>query len=147
MDNIKAEYTFQDAQAKPDWAQFTRLGGDRVAILFEDLRTQISAISGLVEELHFSEQGQGWGPRYRVGDRVLLKVHIAPGNLDATVELEETLFINLLSSPKIAHKIKLWFRAASIREGIALLRVRLLTRADICSLAHLVVMISREHVG
>jgi hypothetical protein len=122
----------------------TRLGGDRVAILFEELRRRISTISGLVEELYFCGPAQGWGPRYRVGDRVLLKVHIVPGNLGATVELEEMLFINLLSSPKIASKIKMWFRTVSIREGIALLRVRLSSRADICSLANLVVRISRE---
>jgi hypothetical protein len=122
----------------------TRLGGDRVAILFEELRRRISTISGLVEELYFCGPAQGWGPRYRVGDRVLLKVHIVPGNLGATVELEEMLFINLLSSPKIASKIKMWFRTVSIREGIALLRVRLSSRADICSLANLVVRVSRE---
>ena len=144
MDNIKKEYTFRDAQAKPDWAQFTRLGGDRVAILFEELRTRISAISGLVEELYFSGPAQGWGPRYRVGDRVLLKVNIAPGNLGAMVEMEEMLFIKLLRSPKNAGKIKKWFRTVSIREGIALLSVRLSNRADICSLANLVVRISRE---
>jgi len=139
-------YTFRDAQAKPDWAQFTRLGGDRVAILFEELRTQISAISGLVEELYFCGPDQGWGPRYRLGDKVLLKVQIAPGYLAATVELEEMLFTNFLSSPKIARKIKMWFRTVSIREGIALLSVRLSTRPDICSLAHLVVIISRGQV-
>lgn len=139
-------YTFRDAQAKPDWAQFTRLGGDRVAILFEELRTRISAVSGLVEELCFYGPAQGWGPRYRVGDRVLLKIHIAPGNLGATVELEEMLFTNFLSSPKIGRKMKMWFRTVSIREGIALLSVRLSNRADICSLAHLVVRISRGQV-
>jgi hypothetical protein len=124
----------------------TRLGGDRVAILFEELRRRISTISGLVEELYFCGPAQGWGPRYRVGDRVLLKVHIVPGNLGVTVELEEMLFINLLSSPKIASKIKMWFRTVSIREGIALLSVRLSNRADICSLANLVVRVSREQV-
>jgi len=144
VDNIKGEYTFRDAKAKPDWAQFTRLGGDLVSIHFEELRTRISVVSGLVEELHFSGHVQGWGPRYRVGDRVLLKVQIAPGNLGATVELEETLFIKLLRSPKNAGKIKKWLRTVSIREGIALLSVRLSNRADICSLANLAIRVSRE---
>ena len=143
---MEREYTFRDAQAKPDWAQFTRLGGDRVAILFEELRTRIGAISGLVEELYFSGPAEGWGPRYRVGDRVLLKVHIAPGILGATVEMEEKHFIKLLRSRKNAGKIKKWFQAVSIREGIALLSVRLSNRADICSLANLVIRINREQV-
>jgi len=143
---MEKEYTFRDAHAKPEWARFTRLGGDHVAILFEELRTRISAISGLVEEMYFSGPAQGWGPRYRVGDKVLLKVNITPGNLGATIEMEEKVFTKLLRSPKNAGKIKKWFRTVSIREGIALLSVRLSNRADVCSLANLVIRINREQV-
>ncbi len=132
------------AGAKPDWAQLTRLGGDRVAILFEELRTRISRISGLIEELHFCGLAEGWLPRYRVGDRVLFKVQILPGNLSATIELDEWLARKLLNSPRVAGKVKLWLGTVSIREGIALLRVRLSSRADICSLRNFVILIDKE---
>ncbi|HLY59948.1 MAG TPA: hypothetical protein VKV95_04210 [Terriglobia bacterium] len=137
---------FRDVNAKPEWAQLTRLGGDRVAILFEDLRTRISGISGLVEELHFCGPEDGWLPRYRVGDQVLLTVEVLPGNLTASVELPESLAKRLLNSPTGAGRIKTWLRAVAIREGIALLRVRLSSRTDTCSLATLVLKIHQGQV-
>ena len=137
---------FRNANAKPDWAQFTRLGGDRVAILFEELRTSISRIPGLIEELHFYGSEEGWLPRYRVEDRVLLNAQILPGNLSALVELKERQLNKLLNSARVADKVKAWLGTASIREGIALLRVRLSSRADVCSLGNFLVRISREQV-
>lgn len=137
---------FRDAKVKPDWAQLTRLGGDRVAILFEDLRSRISRIDGLVEELHFCGEDAGWLPRYRVGDQVLLTVQVLPGNLSAILELEESLAKRLLNSPTEAVRIKTWLRAVAIREGIALLRVRLLSRTDACSLATLLLRIHKGQV-
>jgi hypothetical protein len=122
----------------------TRLGGDRVDILFEDLRKRISRISGLVEELHFYGLAQGWAPRYRVGERVLFRVEILPGFLGATIEMEGRLYEKLLNSAKMASKIKMWLRTVSIREGIALLRLRLSSRSDNCSLANLLVVLNRE---
>jgi hypothetical protein len=137
---------FRNAKAKPDWAQLTRLGGDRVAILFEELRTSISRIPGLIEELHFYGAEEGWLPRYRMDDRILLKVQILPGNLSAIIELDQQALNKLLNSAKVAGKVKAWLGTASIREGIALLRVRLSIRTDICSLGNFLVRISREQV-
>ena len=137
---------FRNPSAKPQWAQLTRLGGDRVAILFEDLRKRISGISGLVEELHFSGPEDGWLPRYRVGDRVLLTVQILPGSLTAQVELDESLARNLLNSPNEPGRIKAWLRPVAIREGIALLRARLTSRAHTRSLTKLLLKVHKGHV-
>ena len=141
-----AQNPFRDVKTKPEWAQLTRLGGDRVAILFEELRREISGIDGLVEELHFNGTQDGWLPRYRVGDQVLLRVQILPGNLTAILELEESLAKRLLNSPTEAGRIKTWLRAVAIREGIALLRVRLSSRTDASSLATLVLKIHQGQV-
>jgi hypothetical protein len=81
-----SEDTFRNPEKKPDWAQLTRLGGDRVAILFEDLRRRIGAIDGLVEDLHFANQQDGWAPRYSVGGVAIAEVRIAPGRLEAALE-------------------------------------------------------------
>jgi hypothetical protein len=137
---------FRNAAVRPDWAQLTRLGGDRVAILFEELRTSISGIDGLIEELHYFGPGEGWLPRYRVDDQIILKVLILPGNLSAMLEFNEPDFIKLLNSAKVAGKVKAWLGTASIREGIALLRVRLASRTDICSLGNFLIRVSREQV-
>jgi hypothetical protein len=144
--NSSTRNPFCDVGAKPQWAQLTRLGGDRVAILFEDLRTQISAIDGLVEELHFNGPEEGWLPRYRVSNQVLLRVEVRPGSLTAVVELEESLAKKLLNSPAGAGRIKTWFRAAAIREGIALLRVRLSSRAHTRSLTKLILQVYKGRV-
>jgi hypothetical protein len=137
---------FRNAAAKPQWAQLTRLGGDRVAILFEDLRKQISGINGLVEELHFNGPEEGWLPRYRVGDQVLLRVQVLPGCLTAMVELDEGLAKNLLNSPGEPGRIKAWLRPIAICEGIALLRARLSSRAHTRSLTKLLLKVHKGYV-
>ncbi|HEV2348798.1 MAG TPA: hypothetical protein VG028_03025 [Terriglobia bacterium] len=146
ISQIPRRNPYRDPAAKPEWAQLTRLGGDRVAILFEDLRARISGIDGLVEELHFYGEEAGWLPRYRVGDRVLLTVEILPGNLTAAAELEVSLAKKILNSPTRTSRIKTWLRPFAIREGIALLRVRLSSRAHTCSLARLILQIQKGRV-
>ncbi len=88
---------FCDPNVKPDWAQLTRLGGDRVAILFEELRRRIGAIDGLIEDLHFASQDEGWVPRYSLDGVTIAHAHIGPGSLEVTlclagkVEVEEKI--------------------------------------------------------
>ncbi len=137
---------FRKEDEKPTWAQFSRLGGDRVAIHFEELRTKIAVIPGLIEELHFFGPEEGWLPRYRVGDRVLFKIHILPGELGATIEMEELLFNKFLNSSKLAGNVRAWLGTATIREGIALLRMRLTNRSEIGSLGSFIIKLSREQV-
>lgn len=76
---------FRDPGAKPQWAELTRWAGDHASILFQDLRRRMSVIDGLQEALHFAGTEIGWVPRYRVGDVVLLDVHLSPGVLESTI--------------------------------------------------------------
>lgn len=81
----RAENPFRDAGTQPDWAQFTRLGGDRVTILFEDLRGRLGAIEELSEDMHYAGPEEGWRARYRLGDALLFTARIFPGVLEATL--------------------------------------------------------------
>lgn len=81
------ENPFRHPDVKPDWAQLTRLGGDRVAILFEELRRRVGVIDGLVEDLHFVGPEDGWVPRYSVNGETVAFTHIGPGRLEATLHV------------------------------------------------------------
>ena len=78
---------FCDPKVRPDWAQLTRLGGDRVAILFEELRRRFGAIDGLIEDLHFASQEDGWVPRYSLDGVAVARVYVGSGSLEATAVL------------------------------------------------------------
>lgn len=93
------------AHAQPQWAQLTRLAGDRAATLFEELRQRVSRIGGLAEELHYEPQS-GWEPRYLMGGLKLFSVSIRPGLLEVTLPLDETLRQRLLAAPRVRAEIK-----------------------------------------
>jgi hypothetical protein len=78
---------FRDPESKPDWAQLTRWGGNRVANLFEELRRRIGVVEGLIEDLHFAGPEEGWVPRYSVGGETIAIAHIRPASLAATLWL------------------------------------------------------------
>lgn len=128
---------FRDPAARPEWAQLTRLAGDRAAILFEELRRQLSRIDGVQEELHYDGAGRGWVPRYRVKENILCAVQISPGLLEARVELESALRERLLLWPRVSAEIKQALRGAALDKGIASLRLRLSSRSGVRSLANL----------
>ncbi|HUZ47461.1 MAG TPA: hypothetical protein VMW54_12570 [Terriglobia bacterium] len=73
---------FYDPSVKPQWAQLSRLGGDRVTILFKELRASLGKIDGIVERLHFSGIKDGWVVRYSVGPCELFTARISPGLLE-----------------------------------------------------------------
>jgi hypothetical protein len=128
---------FRDPQAKPAWAQLTRLAGDRAAILFEELRRQLGRIDGVQEELHYDGADRGWVPRYRVEGNILCAVQILPGLLEARVELDSTVREKLLAWPRVSAEIRQALGGAALDKGIASLRLRLSNRADVRSLASL----------
>jgi len=121
---------------KPEWAQLTRLAGDRAAILFEELRRRLGTIEGLREDLHFFGPGTGWAPRYRVGEKALFTAHIFPGRLEVAMDIEGPLREKLLAAHAVAVRIK---RALGSASGSgASIRVALSNRADARSFARLV---------
>ena len=131
----------RDPNRQPDWAQLTRLGGDRAALLFEEFRRALSAIDGLVEELFYDGRERGWTPRYRVGGRVLASVAIRPGVLEASVSLDRPLAHRLLASARTAKSLKEAIRGAPVSDGEIHLRVRLSTTAEVRALARIVRML------
>jgi len=137
------ENPFRDARSRPEWAQLTRLAGDRASILFEDFRRCLSKIDGLQEELHYSGPERGWAPRYRVQGEVLCAVRVLPGILEGTVELEAPLCRKLLSSPKIAESIKETIRIGHPEKGVTSAQVLLKSPAAVRAFANLVLMKSR----
>jgi len=73
---------FYDPSTKPQWGQLSRLGGDRVAILFKELRTSLGKIEGIIERLYFSGVEDGWVVRYCIGNTELFTARISPGSLE-----------------------------------------------------------------
>src|SRR2546428_9410083 len=97
---------FRDARSRPEWAQLTRLAGDRASILFEDFRRCLSKIDGLQEELHYGGPERGWGPRYPGHGGGLFAGRGLPGILGGTVEIQAPPFPEPLRLPKIAESLK-----------------------------------------
>jgi hypothetical protein len=143
----------KDQTRKPDWAQLTRLAGDRVAILFEELRRRVGAIDGLVEELFYygpqeasgtDQVNWGWAPRYRVGETTLFSVTIRPADLEAGITLDGVLRERLLESQRVARGIKEAIRGAPVDGDTTRLRVRLSRLAEVRALASVVLMKSKS---
>ncbi len=128
---------FRDPNVPPSWAQLTRLGGDRAAVLFEELRKRVSSIDGLREELIYQSPEWGWGPRYSAGGQVLFSAHILPGALDVSLALDAGQRENILKSSGISAEIR-----RAIEEnpasGDAAVRIRLANRAAVASFSKLV---------
>ncbi len=97
---------FRDPSLAPDWAQLTRLGGDRVALLFEDLRARLGKIGGIQEELRYHGPEWGWGPHYRLGGASLCAVRALPGRLEAVIEVEPASLPKLLGSPSLGAGVR-----------------------------------------
>ncbi len=122
---------FRDPHARPEWAQFTRLAGDRAAILFEELRAAISDIEGLREDMHFVSEETGWAPRYRLGEVTLFIVRVLPGSLEAVMELERAESEALLTARGISNEIRDVLQKAVARDGRTTIARPLSRRAQV----------------
>jgi hypothetical protein len=138
---------FCDPERPPQWAQLSRLAGDRAAIRFEDLRDQISNIEGLVEELHWLGPELGWAPRYRVGNNSLFVVSILPGRIEASLELDPGGCERALASRRVPAVLKATIRAAAEVSSPAKVRLKLTNRASVRAFASLVRFLSRSVIS
>ena len=129
--------------ANPQWAQLTRLAGDRAAILFEELRRRVGAIESLIEELYYDDVKECWMPRYRLGESVLFTAHILPAALEATVTLDIAQRDRVLSSRKLSPATKQLVPQAPTVEGLVSVHVRLNNRAAVRSFSTLIAMKSK----
>jgi len=125
------------------WAQLSRLAGDRTALLFEDLRRRVGTIAGLVEELHYDGVAQRWTPRYRLGAEVLFTAHVLPAALEATLTLDAGERLSLLDSHRLSSTMKHLIQQTPLVEGQGSLRVRLNSRAAVRAFGALVAMKGR----
>jgi hypothetical protein len=127
----------------PQWAQLTRLAGDRAAILFEDLRRRVGAIEGLIEELHYDGVAERWTPRYRLGEEVLFTADILPAVLEATLTLDAGERLSLLRSRRLSSAMRQLIQQTPMVEGPVSVRVRLNSRAAVGAFSTLVAMKSK----
>ena len=125
------------------WAQLTRLAGDRAAILFEDLRRRVGAIAGLVEELHYDSVAKRWTPRYRLGEKVLFTVHMLPAALEGTLTLDASDRPSLLVTRRLSATMKQLIQDTPMAEGQLSVRVPLNSQAAVRAFSTLVAMKSK----
>ena len=146
MSNI-AHNPVTAGHANLQWAQLTRLAGDRAAILFEDLRRRVGTIAGLVEELHYDAGAERWMPHYRLGENVLFTAHLLPAALEATVALDPGERMSLLGSRRLSSAMKHIIRNTPMVDGQVLVRVLLNSRAAVGAFSNLVAMKSKLNSG
>jgi hypothetical protein len=133
----------KDPACRPDWAQLTRLAGDRAAILFEELRRRVGVIDGLIEELVYEGPELGWTPHYRCGEASLLSAIIRPGVLAAVATLDRRQRERALGSSRIARGIKQRIRSAPVEGEATHLRVPLSNLEDVRAFASLALLKSK----
>ena len=85
---MTAENPFFGSKLKTSWAKLARRGGDRVAILLEDLRKRISVIDGLTEEMAFIEEEKGWAPTYNLEGKTLFSAHVGAASLEVELRMD-----------------------------------------------------------
>lgn len=135
---LEVQNPYRDPQVQPEWAQFTRLAGDRAAILFEELRAAVGEIEGLREDVHFAGEAVGWVPRYRLGEITLFIVRILPGFLEAIMDVDRPERETLLAAKGVSREIKDILQKAAGHDSSAAIRVRLDSRSQVSRWARLV---------
>ncbi len=135
---LEVQNPYLDPHVQPDWAQFTRLAGDRAAILFEELRAALGDIEGLREDVHFASEAAGWAPRYRLGEITLFVVRILPGLLEAIMDLDRSEHEALLTAKGVSQEIIAILQQASGRDTSAVIRVHLDSRSQVSRWVRLV---------
>lgn len=126
---------------KPEWANLIRQGGDRVAVLFEEMRKSLGKVEGIVERLHYAEKDARWVVQYKVGNRELCAVRISPGLLEAEIVLRQE------DSDKLSRSLKPGGQDAVVARpgetGLSSVRVRLKDRRTVRLIARLVAVQSK----
>lgn len=122
---------------KPEWAQLIRLGGDRVAILFKELRDAVGKVEGIVERLHYSAGEARWTVQYYAGGTELFSVRISAGFLEASMPLSHSEMETLLTRRNVSARIRDAIRSGAGQTGLSLLRLPLMDRRLVRSFASL----------
>lgn len=128
---------------KPEWAQMIRLGGDRVAVLLDELRKAVGKVDGIVEKLHCSPTEACWIGLYRLGGAGLFTLRVLPGLPEASILLSRAEADYFLGTRKLSATIRDAIRNAAGGKGPILLRLPRRDRRLIGSVASLVTGKSR----
>lgn len=128
---------------KPEWAQMIRLGGDRVAILLEELRKAAGKVDGIVEVVLFSGKRGGWVVQYEVESSELFTAHIAPGVLEVVIPLSRSEIKSLLRIRNLSGNIQEAIRQSSDGSATARVEFELMNRRRVHSFANLVMAKAR----
>jgi hypothetical protein len=75
-------------------------------MLFDDFRAHAARVTRVVEEVRYLGPEQGWLPTYRAGDRVLCVLHVLPGNLVASFELDRPACERAVGLSRVAPIVK-----------------------------------------
>ncbi len=128
---------------RPEWARMIRLGGDRVAVLFEELRKSVRKVDGIVERLHYSGREAGWLVQYGVGGVELLTTRISPGLLEVDIPLSPSDSESLLRMRSLSATIKDAIHASASQVASNSIRLPVTNRRGVHSVASLVMAKSR----
>lgn len=139
-DPISGFRPFHDPSTKPQWAQLSRLGGDRVAILFKELRASLGKIGGITERLHFAGIEEGWVVRYGVGGAELFTARISPGKLEVKLPWESASAERPFRMPQPSAALR---RSIQISQDSNSARICLKNRAAVRSFSSLVLARSK----
>ena len=130
---------FHDPSRKPQWAQLSRLGGDRVAILFKELRQSLGRIDGIVERLSFAGNEDGWVVQYCAGNAELFTARISPGLLEVKIPLDSDGVASKI--PQLSGVLR---RAIQDSQNASFWHFCLKNRATVRSFANLVTARSKQ---
>ena len=115
-----------------------RLGGDRVAILFEELRKAVGKVDGIVERLDYSASEDRWVVQYCAGGTELFTVRISAGLLEAGMGISRSEAEILLGTHNLSGTIKDAVRKGASGTGSNFLKLPLTDRRRVRSFANLV---------
>ncbi|HUY13685.1 MAG TPA: hypothetical protein VMX16_08650 [Terriglobia bacterium] len=146
MEAKTVQIPFRDPQLKPTWAALSRLGGDQVSILFEELRSRLSKIEGIVESREY-EPSEGWLASYRTAAGKLCQVQILPGVLTGIIDFSVAQLKSVSEWPRCSNFIK--GIIGPFRDHRSTLRIKfpLQQKPQVASFAVLVIWLNRVEKG
>ena len=140
---MTADNPFFGPEMKSKWAHLSRIGGDRVAILFAELRRRVAAIDGLAEELIFAGKKAGWTPTYSLEGKELFSAQIGAGSFEVAMRMDARERDRLLASGRLGLATKRALKEARSDADKFPVRFAVKNRGDVAAIAKLIMLRSR----
>lgn len=142
MEARTTKIPFRDPQLKPAWAALSRLGGDQVSLLFEELRCCLGKIEGVIENQEF-DPVEGWLASYRLGPAQLCLLQILPGRLSGLLDLADSQLEFVKQWSRCSSFVKETLKQAPSASSMSQVTFLLSNKSQVRSFAALVVWLSR----